>query len=98
MGVGKNFTDFALFVETDIKSEEVYLVKLVKQTVKQSKSAKPKPLSLAQIEAPGVKVHPDFSVRVEGVSDAGEVIFLYENKKDAVSQSFGINIKKYYAH
>jgi len=35
---------------------------------------------------------------IQGQTEDGSVIFLYSHKELTISQSFGVNIKKYIAH
>jgi len=68
---GTNTTDFVLFLETNLLPDEITLVKVIK--------TKSKP-NLAQQLLKDKKA-ADYGLMVQGVSDLGDVIFQFENKK-----------------
>lgn len=83
-----NTTDFVLFVEATLQQDEITLMKVIKT---QSKA------NLAQ-QLLKDKKSSDFGLSVQGVSDTGDIIFQFENKRFQITQSFGVNLKKYIGH
>jgi hypothetical protein len=83
-----NFTDFMIYIDAEFAPEEVKLVKLTQVSAK---------MNLAQ-HSQNTEKQSDYALTVQGVSDSGDVIFQFENKLVQFAQSFGFNIKKYFAH
>jgi len=77
-----------MFISAVIKADEVHVFKLVKTKAK---------ASLVQQNQKN-KNQQGSKLDVEGLSETGDVIFLFSNTQKQLSQSFGINIKKYFSH
>lgn len=80
-----NFTDFNLYLQASFEPDEVKIFKIIKVKSRQN---------LVQTD----KSKKDHKLSAQGISDDGEIIFMFESKKRGSSQNFGVNIKKYLAH
>lgn len=83
-----NSTDFLIFAEANLKADEIKMFKIVKTKTR---------ASLVQQIIKNKKV-ADFSLTVQGISDEGDAIFQFENKRSQLTQSFSVSVKKYLAH
>ena len=84
--------DYEMFIEADINAEEVQVVKIIKIEEKKKEVQ-----NLAQVRQ-NEKQEGDMQLTIQGQTEDGSVIFLYSHKELTISQSFGVNIKKYIAH
>lgn len=82
---GTNSTDFNLYFQASFDPDEIKLFKIVKVKTRQN---------LVQTD----KSKNDHKLSAQGISDDGEVTFMFESRKKGTSQSFGINVKKYLSH
>lgn len=76
-------------MQAKIPAESVGLVKLIK--VNETRMPNP---SLSESQANPT----DPKLNISGYTEAGQVLFNYQNPAQGFEQSFGINLKKYKAH
>jgi len=89
---GQQFVDYEMFLKTFIEPDEVLIVKVIKNATEEKSGADEKD---EQKENPADRVH---NLQIQGVGDKGEVLFQYSNKQQNLTQTFGVNLKKYLAH
>jgi len=87
---GQQFVDYEMFLKTFIEPDEVLLVKVVRNLT-DDRAAEEK-------EEPKEAVERVHNLQIQGVSEKGEVLFQYSNKEQNLTQTFGVNLKKYIAH
>lgn len=78
-------------MKTVIEPDEVLIVKMIKNITEE----KAGPDDKEEQKEAAERVH---SLQIQGVSEKGEVLFQYANKDQNLTQTFGVNLKKYLAH
>lgn len=81
----KNSTDFSIYFEGTFEPDEIKVFKLIKTQTR---------AQLLQMD----KAKSQHSLSIQGISEEGEVIFMFSDKTKKLSQTFGFNLKKYNAH
>ena len=85
---GTTFSDYEMIIKGgDISPDQIALVKVI--FVADKTTPVKKDINLAETKQ---------QLEIQGFSNEGHVLFKYTNAEQGIDQTFGVNLKKYFAH